>query len=386
MGSVHSMYEDKVPRVAFVHDWLIDKGGAETLLGNMLEIFEDAPVYSLLHDADGPTLSILEGHPLYTSFLQKIPKATKFYRSLLPLMPVAIEQFDLQDYDIVISSSHAVAKGVITGADQLHISYVNTPIRYAWEMQHQYLRQSGLSKGVKSLFARIVFHYIRNWDVQTSHGVDYFIANSKYIARRIRKAYRRKAVVIYPPVDVDKFSLETQKGNYYLTASRMVSYKKIDMIVDAFSYMPDKKLVVIGTGPDFRKIEKKASANVELLGYQPFEILKKKMQQAKAFIFAAEEDFGIVSVEAQACGTPVIAYGKGGALETVLEGETGLFFYEQTPQAIVEAVKAFDCAEYVLSPKKIRENAERFSRDRFQREISSFVQGKWDNFQLNREA
>ena len=367
-------------KIVFIHDWLVDKGGGENVLVAMLGNWPLAPIYTLIHDPDSPTQPFLQGHRVQTSFLQKFPRALKYYRSLLFLMPLAIEQFDLKDFDIIISSSHAVAKGVITGPDQLHISYVHSPIRYAWDMQHQYLNEAGLKKGVRSILARWILHYIRNWDVRTANGVDHYISNSKFIARRIWKVYRRKAIVIHPPVDVNNFTMEREKEDYYLTASRMVPYKKINLIVDAFSEMPDKKLVVIGRGPDFDKISKKAGSNVQLLGYQSLEVLKEKMQRAKAFVFAAEEDFGIVPVEAQACGTPVIAYGKGGALETVIEGETGLFFYEQTVDAIVEAVNRFESGEYTFLPQIIRRNAERFRKERFQKEFQEFVDGKWAEF------
>lgn len=202
-------------------------------------------------------------------------------------------------------------------AFSVHISYVHSPIRYAWDLQHQYLKESGLIKGVKGKIAKAILHYMRMWDVRTANGVDFFIANSEFIAKRIKKCYRREAAVIYPPVDVEAFKMREEKEDFYLTASRMVPYKKMDLIVEAFSRMPDKKLVVIGDGPDFGKIKSKATNNITLLGYQPFGVLKDYMQKAKAFVFAAEEDFGITPVEAQACGTPVIAFGKGGALETV---------------------------------------------------------------------
>lgn len=232
-------------------------------------------------------------------------------------MPLAIEQLDVSKYDLVISSSHAVAKGVITGPDQLHISYVHSPIRYAWDLQHQYLRESGLDKGIKGTLARYILYKIRNWDYRTANGVDSFVSNSDFIARRIHKVYRRKATTIYPPVDVSAFNYQGDKEDFYLTASRMVPYKKIDVIVQAFNKMPDKKLVVIGNGPDFNKIKSIAGSNVKILGYQPFEVLKDHMQRVKGFVFAAEEDFGITPVEAQACGTPVIAFGKGGSLKSI---------------------------------------------------------------------
>ena len=375
------LQEIKQQKVAFVHEWLIEAGGSEKLLAAMIASFPNVPIYTLFHDSEGPTVSLVQGHPVTTSFLQKIPGALRRYRSLLPLMPFAIEQFDLSDYDIIISNSHAVAKGVLTGPDQLHINMNCSPVRYAWDLQHQYLRESNKDKGLQSWVARWILHEIRKWDYRTANGVDHFIAISNFIARRIWKVYRREATVIYPPVSVDDFPLQEEKENFYLTASRMVPYKKINLIVETFSEMPDKQLIVIGTGPDFEKIKKKAGPNIRLLGYQPFDVLKEKMQKAKAFVFAAEEDFGIVPVEAQACGTPVIAYGKGGALETVIKDETGIFFDEQTVNSLKDAVERFEHREEPWNPQNIRQNAERFSKERFQQEFQAFVQQAWQKFQ-----
>jgi glycosyltransferase involved in cell wall biosynthesis len=291
-------------------------------------------------------------------------------------MPFAIEQLDVSGYDLVISSSHAVAKGIITGPDQIHISYVHSPMRYAWDMQHQYLRESGLTNGLKGWIVRLTLHYIRMWDYRTANGVDYFIANSKFIARRIKKVYGRKARVIYPPVDIESYSLCKEKKDFYLTASRLVPYKKVRLIVEAFNEMPDKKLVVIGDGSEYEKIKDIAKGNITLMGYQPFNVLKEKMQHAKAFVFAAEEDFGITPVEAQACGTPVIAYGKGGSLETVNGSNdsfsTGIFFETQTVSAIKEAVENFEQRD-AITPEACRAWAEQFQLTRFQIEIKSYV-------------
>ncbi|WP_175693464.1 glycosyltransferase family 4 protein [Burkholderia ambifaria] len=364
-------------RVAIVHDWLVTYAGAERVLEQIVACFPDADLFSLVDFLDDR--AFVRGKPVTTSFIQKLPFARTKYRSYLPLMPLAIEQLDVSDYDLVISSSHAVAKGVLTGPDQMHISYVHSPIRYAWDLQHQYLEQSNLTHGPKSLLARMILHYIRNWDTRTANAVDGFVANSAFIARRIRKVYHRDAAVIFPPVDVDGFSLNEVKDDFYLTASRMVPYKKIDLIVEAFSRTPERKLVVIGDGPEMQKIRAKAGPNVEIMGYQPFAVLHDRMRRAKAFVFAAEEDFGISVVEAQACGTPVIAYGKGGALETVLEprahpNPTGLFFDEQTPHAIVAAVDDFERAPQRFTPHACRANAERFSADTFRRRFLDYVE------------
>lgn len=304
-------------------------------------------------------------------------------------MPLAIEQLDVSAADIVISSAHAVAKGVITGPDQLHISYVHSPIRYAWDLQHQYLRESGLNNGLKGWLAKWVLHKMRIWDCRTANGVDHFVANSQYIARRIKKVYGRDADVIYPPVAVEKFKVGTEKSDFYLTASRMVPYKRIGLIVEAFNAMPDKKLIVIGDGPEFEKIKKSAASNVTIMGYQPFDVLKQHMEKAKAFVFAAEEDFGIIPVEAQACGTPVIAFGKGGALETVIpmgcNEPTGVFFSQQTSKSIIDAIQVFENNIGLFTPESCRKNAERFSQERFEREFNIYVDSKWTEFCNSRQ-
>lgn len=316
--------------VGIVTDWLVTYAGAERVIKEFIDAFPDADLYSIVDFLSDDARRIFNGKHAHTSFIQKLPSAKRKYQKYLPLMPLAIEQLDVSSHDIILSSSHAVAKGVLTGPDQLHISYVHSPIRYAWDLQHQYLRESGLNNGIKGLLAKWLLHKIRMWDYRTANGVDYFIANSKFISRRIKKVYGRDADVIYPPVDIDQFIFKENKDDYYFTASRLVPYKRIDLIVEAFSYMPNKKLVVIGDGTEMSKIKSKAAKNVEVLGYQPNEVMREYMQNAKAFIFAAEEDFGITPVEAQACGTPVIAFGKGGALETVrphgVSDATGLFF------------------------------------------------------------
>lgn len=366
-------------KVAIIHDWLVTLAGAEKVLAQIISLYPQADLYSMVDFLADNQRKELAGKIANTSFIQSLPKAKSKYRAYLPLMPLAVEQFDLSDYDLVISSSHAVAKGVITGPDQLHICYCHSPIRYAWDMQGQYLKEAGLTKGLKGLFARYLLHKIRNWDYRTANGVDYFISNSDYIGRRIKKVYRRDSQTIYPNVAVEDFTLQVQKEDFYLTASRMVPYKKIDLIVKAFTHMPDKKLVVIGDGPQFDKVKAVASPNVTILGYQPFDILRDHMRRAKGFVFAAEEDFGIIPVEAQACGTPVIAFGKGGALETVIDGKTGVFFFEQTEAAIQCAVEKFE-AEFHPDPHLIRQHAMSFSTGRFRAEFKAFVDEKCEDF------
>lgn len=367
-------------KIAIVCDWLVTYAGAEKVLEQILNVFPEADLFALVDFLPENNRAFIKNKKVVTSFIQKLPKAKTKYRNYLPLMPLAIEQLDVTGYDIVISSSHCVAKGIITSPNQVHISYVHSPIRYAWDLQHQYLNEAGLNKGLKGWIAKAILHYMRLWDYRTANNVDYFIANSNFIAKRIWKCYRRKAEVIYPPVDVDSFEFCEKKEDFYLTASRMVPYKKMDLIVEAFSKMPDKKLIVIGDGPDFNKIKAKAGKNIMLLGYQPFEVLKDHMQKAQAFIFAAEEDFGITPVEAQACGTPVIAYGRGGALETVKDLSknmpTGLFFKEQNAESICEVVAKFEQNKNWFKSQNCRENAERFSNDRFLKEIKEFVDTK----------
>jgi glycosyltransferase involved in cell wall biosynthesis len=367
-------------RIAIVHEWLVTYAGSERVLEQMLRIFPDADIYSVVDFLPEDQRGFILGKKSKTTFIEKLPFSKREYRTYLPLMPIAVEQFDLTSYDVIISSSHAVAKGVITSPHQLHICMCYSPIRYAWDLQHQYLVESGLNKGLKGIIAKYFLHKIRLWDYRTSNGVDEFIAISEFIAKRIWKVYRRESTIIYPPVDINSFTLKTKKDDYYLTASRMVPYKKIDLIVEAFSTMPNKKLIVIGSGPDYKKIQAKVGPNVSLLGYQSNEKMKEYMQSAKAFIFAAEEDFGIIPIEAQACGTPVVAYGKGGALETVkgLEDDhpTGVFFGEQTIQSIVDAVKKLELNYSKIIPENCRINAERFATARFAKEFSSFMQKK----------
>ncbi|HVV94036.1 MAG TPA: glycosyltransferase [Hyphomicrobiales bacterium] len=324
--------------------------------------------------------SWLNGRVPQTSFLQRIPGSRYIYRYLLPWMPFAIEQFDLSDYDVVISNSHAVAKGVITGPDQLHICYCYTPMRYAWDLQNQYLEEARF-RGIRNLFARMALHKLRIWDYRTASGVDHFITCSQYISRRLFKAYRRDATVIYPNVETDDFGIGRDRGDYYFTSSRMVPYKKIGLIVEAFAAMPERRLVVVGTGPQFKHIQKIATPNVTLLGYQPLAVLRQHLERARAFIFAAEEDFGIAPVEAQACGTPVLAFGRGGANETVVDGVTGLHFHAQTTAAIRDVIDRFEAREDDFDPIQIRAHALRFSTDRFRDEFRRFVLARWAEHQ-----
>jgi glycosyltransferase involved in cell wall biosynthesis len=364
-------------KVALVHEWLTTYAGSEKVLEIMLSEFPEAELYCLIDCMPDPHRSRLKARSVHTTFLQRIPFVRYIYRYLLALMPFAIEQFDLSGYDVVISNCHAVAKGVITGPDQLHICYCYSPMRYAWDLQFQYLQESGLSRGPRSLIARWLLHRIRTWDHRVAQNVDHFIACSAYISRRIKKAYQREATVIYPNVAVDQFTIGHERRDLYLASSRMVPYKKMHLIVQAFAGMPDRRLVVIGDGPQMQRCKSMATPNVEILGYQPHDVLLSYMQRARAFIFAAEEDFGIAPVEAQACGTPVLAFGRGGATETVVDGVTGLLFHEQTLEAIQKTVREFEMLESRFDPDVIRAHAVRFSTERFRREFRQYVNLCW---------
>ncbi|WP_438426178.1 glycosyltransferase [Aquimarina macrocephali] len=366
-------------KVAIIHEWITVIAGSESCFKVFTEIYPEADIFVLVSDDKSIKKLGIDPSRVNNSFIQKLPKAKTKWKNYLPLFPFAVEQFDLSEYDLIISSSHAVAKGVITNANQTHICYIYSPIRYAWDLYHQYLKEANLTKGIKAFIAKSILHYIRNWDLGTSNRVDAFIPISKYIEKRVWRTYRRESYkVIYPPVDVDAFTLENKKEDFYLTASRIVPYKKIDLIVEAFSKIPDKKLVVIGDGPEFKKVKEKAGDNVSVLGYQDFEVLKDHMQRTKAFIFAAEEDFGIIPIEAQACGTPVLAYGKGGSLETVkgkfvdqqlTSDDTGVYFEDQTVESILSAINFLEDNYDVFEPEKIRNFALKFDKELFRKNI-----------------
>jgi glycosyltransferase involved in cell wall biosynthesis len=372
---IHLYFPNPSMKVAIVHDWLISATGAEKVLKAIWAVFPQAEVYTMVASREICRELGFDYSKIRTSVIQKLPFGVSKHRGYLPLMPFVVEQFDLNGYDIIISSSHAVAKGVLTRSDQLHICYCHTPIRYAWDLYHDYTQVKNLGNGMKSLVAKYILHRIRQWDVLSGFRVDYFLCNSNYVAYRIKKIYGRDAVTIYPNIDVNFFQLCINKKDYYLTVGRLVDYKRTDIIVEAFNRMPSKRLIIIGHGPDFRKIIRKANSNVQVLGYQPVEKLREFMQQTKALLFAADEDFGIVPVEAQACGTPVIAFGKGGVLETVNENRTGVFFHEQNADAIIDAVSRFE--ELSFDYSEIRKYAEQFSEERFKQKIKEFVLAKY---------
>ena len=358
----------KALKVAIVHDWLVTNAGAEKVLSAIINIYPDADIFSLVDFlSDKQRDEVLNGKLATTSFIQKLPLAKKQFRNYLPLFPMAIESLDLSDYDLIISSSWAVAKGVKKSKNQIHICYSHTPIRYAWDLYDEYTSRL---KQPKKFLVQQTLKYIRRWDINSLDRVDHFIANSTFVAKRIEKTYQREAKVIHPPVDVEQFTLHEEKEDFYLCASRLVPYKKTKMIVEAFNLMPDKKLVVIGKGEEYEEIKAIAKPNIEVMGYQSDAVLKEHMQRAKAFIYMALEDFGIVPVEAMACGTPVIGYGVGGLRDTVIDKKTGLFFEEQSIEALKSSVKRFETLTF--EPQKISSHAKKFSVKRFKEEFIGF--------------
>ena len=351
-------------KTAIIHEWLDSYSGSERVLEQMLLAFPQADLFALCDFLPDSDRGFLHGRVPRTSFIQRLPFAEKRFRNYLQLMPIAVEQFDLQGYDLVISSSHAVAKGVITGPGQRHISYIHSPMRYAWDLQHQYLRQAGLTRGPKSLYTRWLLHRLRLWDQASAARPDVLLANSRYIAERIGKAWRREAAVLHPPVDLVGFPMRADKEDFFLIATRQVPYKRVELVVEAFATLP-YRLVVVGDGPSAPLVTAAARghANIELRGRVGQAELVALTQAARGFVFAAEEDFGIVMVEAQAAGTPLIAYARGGAADIVVPG-TGLLFQEQTAAAIRQAVLDF-CAGPVPDPQACRASAERFSEEAF---------------------
>jgi glycosyltransferase involved in cell wall biosynthesis len=370
----------RVPRIAIVHEWLQVYAGSERVLEQLLHCFPAADIFAVVDFVPEKDRAFLQGRPVTTTFVQKLPGARRLFRHYLGLMPMAIEQLDLSAYDIVISSNHAVAKGVRTGPDQVHISYVHSPMRYIWDLQHQYLRQAQLGWGPKALYIRWLFNRLRQWDYASAQHVDHFISNSRYIARRVKKAYARSSSVIHPPVDVTGFTVGGQKDEFYLLVGRFVPYKRADLVVQAFRDQPERRLVVVGEGPAGARVRAAAqgASNIEFRGAVPKAGLVDLMQCARAAIFAAEEDFGIAMVEVQACGTPVIAFGRGGACDIIEIGEgavpTGVLFDEQSVEAIAAALARFDSLSPAITPDACRANALRFSEERFRDRIRAFVQ------------
>lgn len=380
-------------KYVLVHEWLTPQatGGSELVVKEILQHIE-ADLYALIDFESTNPQSYLFQRSIGTTFLQFFPGARNGVQKYLPLLPLAIEQLDLRQYDVVLSSSHAVAKGVLTGPEQVHVCYCHAPMRYAWNLTFDYLRSNPLGRGLPGILTRYLLHRLRQWDALSANRVDYFIANSRNTARQIWRCYRRQAAVIYPPVDIERFSFQSQKQSFYLTVSRLVSYKKISLIVRAFNQLK-KPLVVIGDGPELEQIRDLAEDNVQVLGSQPNDQVERYMAEAKAFVYAAYEDFGIALVEAQACGTPAIAFGAGGALETVLdlredpENGTGLHFSPQTPEALVETVELFESQyQSVFNPEKARSRAEGFRPEVFQQHYLDFVDRCYQEFQTHKQS
>ena len=357
-------------KTAIIHDWLVTNAGAEKVLKEIVDLYPNADIFSIVDFLDDKDRKdIIKGKKVTTTFIQKLPFAKKHFRNYLPLFPKAIESLDLKGYKLIISSSWAFAKGVKKDKNAIHICYCHTPIRYAWDLYDEYT--SNLKQPKKFLVQKTL-QYIRKWDIDTLNRVDYFIANSNFVKERIKRIYNRDANVIYPPVNIDKFRFYPKKDDYYFTMSRLVPYKKTKLIVEAFNKMPDKKLVVIGMGEEYNKIKNIAKSNIEILGYQDDEIAIKYMQKAKAFVYAAIEDFGIVPIEALACGTPVIALNKGGTAETIIDGLNGIHFENQTIQDIQNAVKRFEKITFDL--EQVAKTALKYTN--FKEKLKNFIDKK----------
>lgn len=362
-------------KVAIVHEWFASYAGSERVVEQILKIYPDADLYALVDFLPDDKRGFIGGRKAKTTFIQYLPLSRSHFRHYLPLFPMAVEMRNLSAYDLVISSSHCVAKGVRPRDGQVHVCYCHSPVRYAWDMQEEYLSTTGQGRGLKGSLIRYFLGRLRQWDLKTAPWVTSYVANSNFIASRISRFYDRESKVIHPPVATQDFEACAEKEDFYLAASRMVPYKKLPVIAEAFAKMPDRKLVIIGAGTEAPKVEEIASKapNIEYLGYQPFSVLKEKMQKARAFVFAAQEDFGIMPVEALACGTPVIAYGKGGALDSITS-ETGVFFDEQTPESIMEAVEEFEKRKEEINPVACRKQAEKFSEDLFRARLKDHIE------------
>ena len=358
-------------KIAIVHYWLVNMRGGEKVVESLCELFPDADIYTLVLDPSAIS-DRLKSHRIFPSFVQKFPGAARNYQALLPFYPMALEQFDLSEYDLVISSESGPAKGVLTRPETCHICYCHTPMRYLWDMYHDYRRECGW---LKRLAMVPLAHYLRQWDLASSARVDYFIANSAHVSRRIAKHYRRSAEVIYPPVDTTLFNIANKQDDFYLMVGQMVKYKRPDLAVAAFSRL-GKPLIVIGEGDELGRLKKIAGPTVRFLGRQPFSVIQEHYSRCRAFIFPGEEDFGITPVEAQASGRPVIAFGKGGALETVVEGKTGVFFLEPTVDCLIDSVLKFESMAGRFSPTVIRNHSLGFDKSVFSNRIKQFIESK----------
>lgn len=360
-------------KVAIVHDWLVTYAGADRVVDQLHQLFPNAPIYTLVYDkAKMPKQ--FESYDIRTTYVQKIPFATKLYKSMLTLMPRAFEQLDLSEYDLVISSCSSCSKGVITRSDAVHICYCHTPIRYVWDFYYTYLQNAGWLK--RRLMPGMI-HRVRIWDRLAADRVDHFVANSRYIAKRIEKYYRRDAQVIYPGVHINEYDIQEQPEDYYLMVGRMTYYKRCDIAVQACTAL-NKRLIVVGRGDEEKKLRAMAGASVSFTGALSDEEIKKLYLGAKAFLFPGEEDFGITPVEAQSAGCPVLAFGRGGATETVLDGQTGLMFEQQTVEAMQACIQRFEEKGVSFTRQQIREHSKKFSEERFRDEIWAFCQRKVD--------
>lgn len=362
-------------RVAIVHEWFTSYAGSERVVEQLLQLAPQADLFAMVDLLPPSERGFLSGRQVHTSPLQLLPgPLRRRFRGFLPIMPFLVEQFDLRKYDLIISSSHAVAKGVLVGPDQLHVCYCHSPMRYAWDLQPQYLAESGLGWGPRGLITRAALHYLRGWDQRTARGPDIVIANSKYIARRISRCWGRESIVVYPPVAVDDFPLHIAKENFYLAASRLVPYKRMPLIAEAFAATPERRLVIVGEGPDRAKIQAIAARapNIDYRGWLPSPQLRDLLQRARALVFAAEEDFGILPVEALACGTPVIGFGRGGVAESVVDGRNGILFHEQTSGAVRAAVDRFTNS-VLLPPAEIRDQTLRFAPEHFRAQVAGII-------------
>jgi glycosyltransferase involved in cell wall biosynthesis len=366
------------PRIAVptavVHEWLSVRSGSEKVTAQLLALLEQPQVFATVDFMDATDRRKVMGEALpKTTFIQHLPWAKRHFRYYLPLFPFAVRTHRLASYPLILSSSHAFAHGVPKRKGQLHLCYSHTPMRYIWDMEDLYLETHNLNSGLVKHAGKLFSALLRWWDKRVSRHPDYYIANSRFTATRIRKFYGREAVVIYPPVDVNRFDVAAEKGDYYVTASRLVSYKKTELIVEAFTKMPQKKLVVIGTGKDQLRLKAMAGTNITFHDHLPFDQYHAYLKGAKAFVYAGKEDFGITMVEAQACGTPIVAFGKGGAAEIVVDGVTGILFRHQTAEALQHAIQRFESQEIPFTPALIRENAERFGVERFNQEMLAFI-------------
>ncbi|MFW0755446.1 glycosyltransferase [Pseudomonas sp. H11T01] len=358
-------------KIAIIHYWWLSNRGGEAVCSALAELYPKADFF--LHVCNEDVVrkalpSAFEGQ-IKTSFISRLPGAKKHYQKYLPLMPLALEQLDLTEYDLIISSESGPAKGVITRPDAVHICYCHSPMRYVWDMYHEYRATAG--RFVRTIFP-LVAHWLRIWDRLSADRVDHFIANSSFIASRIRKFYRRDSEVIFPPVNTSEFSQEQERGDFYLCLGQLVSYKKADLAVDAFNKL-GLPLVVVGEGELYEALKARAGTNVTLMGRQPFPVIKDLLERCRGLIFPGVEDFGIVPVEAMAAGAPVIAFAKGGALETVIHGRTGIHFHEQSVDALITAVQQLESGEFVFSPSELHEHAAGFDKSVFKQKIKAFV-------------